>query len=126
MQVRRARSDGESVELKDYWLTIRRRWVLVLLTFVIVLGGAAAFTALSTPLYASDVKLYVSTQSQDLQAAHQGGMFASQQMASYAEIAGYSQHRRRGRGLPRRGQSRPASAWQGSVAGARCRPTPST
>ena len=29
------------MELKDYWLTIRRRWVLVLLAFVTVLGAAA-------------------------------------------------------------------------------------
>ncbi|GAA0967965.1 Tyrosine-protein kinase YwqD [Nocardioides aquaticus] len=75
------------MELKDYWLTIRRRWVLVLLTFVVVLGGTAAFTALTTPLYSSQVSLYVGAQSRDISSAATGGQFTSQQIASYAEIA---------------------------------------
>lgn len=78
------------MELKDYWTTIRRRWVVVLLTFMIVLGAAAAYTALSTRLYSSTVTVYVATQTPDAATAASAGTFASQQMASYAEIAGYT------------------------------------
>ena len=76
------------MELKDYWSTIRRRWLLVVLTFLIVVGGAAAITALATPQYASSAKLFVSTQQSDANTAIQGGTFASQRIASYANLVG--------------------------------------
>ncbi len=76
------------MELKDYWATVRRRWVVVVLTFLVVLGAAAAVTALSTPQYSSSAKLFVSTQQSDASTAIQGGTFASQRITSYADLVG--------------------------------------
>lgn len=74
------------MELKDYVLVVRRRWRLILLSVLVVVGAAAAFTAQATPLYSSSARLFVSTSESDASQAYQGGLFATQRVASYADL----------------------------------------
>ena len=71
------------VELKDYWLTVRRRWRVIVLC-VAVCVGAAAYTWQATPLYSSTASIFVSTSPSDTADAYQGNLFATQRVASYA------------------------------------------
>ena len=52
------------------------------------LGAAALLTTLATPQYASTARLFVSTSEQDASSAYQGGLFATQRVASYADLVG--------------------------------------
>jgi capsular exopolysaccharide synthesis family protein len=74
------------VELKDYWHTIRRRWVLVLSCLAVFTAGAAFLTWTTTPQYASSAQLFVSTTPSDTADAYQGGLFATQRVTSYADL----------------------------------------
>ncbi|MFC6286085.1 polysaccharide biosynthesis tyrosine autokinase [Nocardioides sp. GCM10027113] len=74
------------MELKDYWIAIRRRWTAVLLVMFLAVASAAFLTWQATPQYASSVRLFVSTSESDTSSAYQGSLFASQRVASYAEL----------------------------------------
>jgi capsular exopolysaccharide synthesis family protein len=74
------------VELQDYWHTIRRRWVLVLGSVVVLVALAAAYTWSVTPLYSSSTRLFVSTSQADENSAYTGNLFATQRVASYADL----------------------------------------
>ncbi|UUZ57660.1 Wzz/FepE/Etk N-terminal domain-containing protein [Nocardioides sp. B-3] len=73
------------MELKDYWRTVRRRWRVVVVCFVVTLIGAALLTWQSTPQYSSSTRLFVSTSESDTSAAYTGNLFASQRVTSYAD-----------------------------------------
>lgn len=80
------------MELKDYWLTVRRRWRVVLATLVTALAAAGALTLQATPQYESSTRLFVSTTSEsDTGAAYTGNLFATQRVASYADLVGSRQ-----------------------------------
>jgi capsular exopolysaccharide synthesis family protein len=79
------------VELKDYWNAIRRRWTVVLLCVVIAVAAAAFLTWQTTPQYASSGRLFVSTTPADTSDAYQGSLFATQRVASYADLVGSRQ-----------------------------------
>ena len=49
------------MELKDYWNTIRKRWRIVLLTFLATIAVAAVVTFQMTPQYSSTAGIFVST-----------------------------------------------------------------
>ena len=74
------------MELKDYWRTIRQRWVVVVLCLGVVTGAAAFLTWTTTPLYASSAQVFVSTTPSDTADAYQGGLFATQRVTSYADL----------------------------------------
>lgn len=78
--------DGDQVELKDYWLTVRRRWRVIVATVAIAVGVAAALTWQATPQYASTASIFVSTSPSDANDAYTGNLFATQRVASYAEL----------------------------------------
>jgi len=77
---------GKSVELQDYWRTVRRRWRLVLGSVLVVLAVAAAWTWSVTPTYASTTRIFVSTSQTDENSAYTGNLFATQRVASYADL----------------------------------------
>ena len=79
-------SERTPVELKDYWITIRRRWRVVVLCLLAALAAAAFLTWQATPQYASSARIFVSTSESDTSAAYQGGLFATQRVASYADL----------------------------------------
>lgn len=74
------------MELKDYWTTIRHRWRVVVLSLVVALAAAAFLTWQATPQYSSSSRIFVSTSESDTSAAYQGGLFATQRVASYADL----------------------------------------
>ena len=73
------------MELKDYWLTIRRRWRLVVLAVVASTFAAGLLTLQATPLYASSARLFVATPSSDTGEAATGGQFATTRVLSYVD-----------------------------------------
>jgi capsular exopolysaccharide synthesis family protein len=73
------------VELRDYWLTIRRRWRLVVLAVVVSTGIAGLLTLQATPLYASSARLFVATPSSDTGEAASGNTFAASRVLSYVD-----------------------------------------
>ena len=78
------------MELRDYWNTIRRRWVSVVVCFLLALAVAGAITWQMTPLYESRAQLFISTSESDTSTAYQGGLYATQRVASYAELVNES------------------------------------
>lgn len=74
------------MELSDYWQTIRRRWHLILVTLLVALGAAAAFTWTAVPQYESSTRLFVSTSESDVGTAYTGSQFATQRATSYANL----------------------------------------
>lgn len=50
------------MELQDYLVTLRRRWVSILVITVLALGGALGASLLMTPMYQATTQLYVSVQ----------------------------------------------------------------
>ena len=72
------------MELKDYWTTIRHRWLTVVGCLLVALGAAAFLTWQATPQYASSASVFVSTSESDASTAYQGSLFATQRVASYA------------------------------------------
>ena len=79
------------MELKDYWHTIRRRWMTVVACLLIAVGAAALITWQTTPQYQSTARIFVSTSEGDASSAYQGGLFATQRVASYADLVGSRQ-----------------------------------
>jgi capsular exopolysaccharide synthesis family protein len=74
------------VELQDYWRTVRRRWRLVLGSVLVVVAIAAVWTWTVTPLYSSSTRIFVSTSQADENSAYTGNLFATQRVASYADL----------------------------------------
>jgi capsular exopolysaccharide synthesis family protein len=74
------------VELQDYWRTVRRRWRLVLGSVLVVVAVAAVWTWSVTPTYASTTRIFVSTSQTDENSAYTGNLFATQRVASYADL----------------------------------------
>lgn len=74
------------MELRDYWLTVRRRWRLIAVTVLLTTAAAALLTAAATPLYASSSKVYVATTGSDAAEALSGSTLATQRVASYVDF----------------------------------------
>jgi len=74
------------VELRDYWLTIRSRWKLVVACVLLGVAGAAVITWQTVPLYASNASIFVSTPSNNAADLSSGGTFATQRIASYVDL----------------------------------------
>ena len=75
------------MDLRQYLRVLRRRWWLITLCAVVVLGASAGFAWLQTPKYAAHVKLFVSTRAGgDPTATFNGGQFAQARVKSYADI----------------------------------------
>lgn len=76
------------MELRDYLRVIRRRWLSIVVVALVVVGTAAALTYSATPQYQSTARLFITTQATDTASeSFQGGQFAAQRVASYAELA---------------------------------------
>ena len=60
--------------------------MLIVACVLVVTGVAAAVTFNTTPLYESKARLFFSTSDQSTSTAYQGGLFATQRVASYADL----------------------------------------
>lgn len=74
------------MELRDYGIVLRRRWLTIMASIAVVVAVAAALTWTATPLYASTARLFISTCSSGSTAAYTGALFASMWAASYADL----------------------------------------
>ena len=74
------------MELRDYWRTIKRRWMTIVACLLVTVAVAGVVTWQTTPQYASTARLFVSTSPSDASQAYQGGLFATQRVASYADL----------------------------------------
>lgn len=74
------------MELRDYLKVLRRRWISILVIAVACAGVAGAVTALQTPTYASNARLFVSTSETDSAVLLQGSQFSAQRVKSYADL----------------------------------------
>lgn len=75
------------MELQDYIRIVRKRWMTIVLTTLVVLGLAALFTATATKQYASTTRFFVSVSGADDSAQlQQGSTFVQQRVKSYAQL----------------------------------------
>ena len=77
------------MEFRDYLRILRRRWLLVALSTLIVVGAASAYTFTATPVYQSTARLFINAAGdggETTAGAYQGGLFTQQRVASYAEL----------------------------------------
>lgn len=76
------------MDLRSYLQTFRRRWRVVVASFLVVLAVVAGFTLRETREYASTAQLFISTPSSDSGGvdAYQGSLFSAQRVASYADL----------------------------------------
>ncbi|WP_431729351.1 polysaccharide biosynthesis tyrosine autokinase [Verrucosispora sp. TAA-831] len=65
---------------------VRQRWWIVLVTLVVALGLTALVTVRAQPRYVASVTFFVTTPSQGVTDAYQGGLFLQQRVKSYAEL----------------------------------------
>ncbi|MDO9497362.1 MAG: polysaccharide biosynthesis tyrosine autokinase, partial [Nocardioides sp.] len=77
-----------TLELKDYWQTIRRRWKLIVVVFLVSVAAAGFVTWQATPLYSSSARIFVSTTPSDTSDALAGNTFATQRASSYVDLVG--------------------------------------
>lgn len=74
------------MEFRDYWLTIRRRWMTVVATLLVGIGVAGLVSWQTTPEYESSAQLFVRTASSNSNEGLTGGQFATQRVASYVNL----------------------------------------
>ncbi|RZU76401.1 capsular exopolysaccharide synthesis family protein [Micromonospora kangleipakensis] len=74
------------MEVRSYLRLIRRHWWIVLITLMVALGTAALVTVRTPPRYMASVTFFVTTPSQGVTDAYQGGLFLQQRVKSYADL----------------------------------------
>lgn len=75
------------MELQDYLKILRKRWLTIAITTLVVIGLAAVLTALQTKQYASSTQFFVSVSGADDSAQlQQGSTFTQQRVKSYAQL----------------------------------------
>ncbi len=75
------------VELQDYLVILRKRWVSIFVLTVLAVGAAVGASLLMTPTYVATTQVYVSVQGGTTTADMlQGSNFTQQQVTSYAEL----------------------------------------
>lgn len=76
-----------AVELQEYWVILRKRWLSIAVFTVLGAAVAVAVSLVTTPLYQASTQLYVSVKagesSSDLL---QGSNFTRQQVSSYTQL----------------------------------------
>ncbi|MEZ0446834.1 polysaccharide biosynthesis tyrosine autokinase [Cellulomonas sp. ICMP 17802] len=75
------------MELQDYWVILRKRWLSIAVFAVLGAGLGVALSLASTPLYDATTQLYVSVKSSDSSSdLLQGSNFTRQQVTSYTQL----------------------------------------
>lgn len=75
------------MNLRDFAKMLRGRWLTIVITTLVVIVGAVAYTFLTTPLYEASTRLFVSTNSgASVSDLYQGNLFSQQRVLSYAEL----------------------------------------
>lgn len=75
------------MELQDYLRILRKRWITIVVTMLVVVGLAGVFTALQTNQYSSQTQFFVSVSgAADNTALQQGSTFTQERVKSYAQL----------------------------------------
>ncbi len=74
------------MDVLNYLRLIRRHWWIVLITVMVALGTAALITVRAPARYQASVTFFVTTPSQGVTDAYQGGLFLQQRVKSYADL----------------------------------------
>jgi capsular exopolysaccharide synthesis family protein len=76
------------VDLRSGLRLLRERWKLITLVTVLAVAASGFFTWRETPLYSSQVTMFVSARgsAEDTAAAYQGSLLSQQKVKSYAEL----------------------------------------
>lgn len=72
------------MELQDYLRIVRKRWVTIIVTTLVVVGLAAAVTALQTKRYTSSTQFFVSVSGSDTATLQQGSTFTQERVKGKA------------------------------------------
>ena len=75
------------MELGDYFQIIRRRWTSIVLITIFAAVMVALVTFLQTAQYESSARLFISTTDRENSDAYQGGLFSTQRVQSYVDLA---------------------------------------
>jgi len=75
------------VDLQDYLRVLRKRWQIIALVTLLVIGASALFTGLSPRTYSARTQFFVSTSGADNNGSLlQGNTFTQQRVKSYAQL----------------------------------------
>ncbi|MEV0810987.1 polysaccharide biosynthesis tyrosine autokinase [Micromonospora sp. NPDC050200] len=74
------------MDVRAYLRLVRRHWWIVLVTLMVAVGSAALITVRTPPRYVASVTFFVTTPSQGVTDAYQGGLFLQQRVKSYADL----------------------------------------
>ncbi len=74
------------MDLRDLYRILRMRWWIVLAAIIAAAGVSWSMTELTTPRYATSTTFFVTTASQGIADAYQGGLFSQQRVKSYADL----------------------------------------
>ena len=76
------------MSVAQYLRVLRQQWFVVLLLAALSVGGAAAYTARQTPMYAATTQLFVSVVASDSSVSDmtEGSTFIQQRVKSYADV----------------------------------------
>ncbi|KAA0098800.1 polysaccharide biosynthesis tyrosine autokinase [Mycolicibacterium sp. P1-18] len=75
------------MNLQDFTKLLRSRWITICVTILVALVGAVAYTLLTTPLYRSSTRLYVSaTGGVSVAEMYQGNRLSQERVLSYSEL----------------------------------------
>jgi len=75
------------VDFKQFLLVLRRRWLSIILVFLLAVGTAAGISYLITPKYESTARVIVSVNARSAQEASGAAFFLQNRVQSYADIA---------------------------------------
>jgi len=76
------------MEMREYLLTVRKRWATVALITLLATAGALGVTLLATPQYEATTRLFFAVQAgESVSDLAQGSSFTEKQMSSYAQVA---------------------------------------
>ncbi|MEH6793171.1 MAG: polysaccharide biosynthesis tyrosine autokinase [Rhodococcus sp. (in: high G+C Gram-positive bacteria)] len=75
------------MEIQDYLKILKARWIIIAVTVVVAILGALGTSLLTTPLYESSARMFVSTSGgTSVSETYQGNLFSQQRVASYSEL----------------------------------------
>ncbi|MDV6260036.1 polysaccharide biosynthesis tyrosine autokinase [Rhodococcoides yunnanense] len=76
------------MEIQDYLKILKARWIIIAVTVVVAVLGALGASLLTTPLYESSARMFVSTSGgATVSETYQGNLTSQQLVASYSELA---------------------------------------
>ncbi|MDV6233166.1 polysaccharide biosynthesis tyrosine autokinase [Rhodococcus cercidiphylli] len=75
------------MEIQDYFKILKARWIIIVVTVIVAILGALGASLLTTPLYESSARMFVSTSGgTSVSETYQGNLFSQQRVASYSEL----------------------------------------